>query len=59
MVPPSFFQFLIYVVLEVVTMAMVGTTVILPTAAPLSDMILPTVSLPLYLMQSMIYQRCI
>jgi hypothetical protein len=32
--PRHFTQFLIYVVLEVVTMAMVGTTVVLPTVAP-------------------------
>jgi hypothetical protein len=37
-------QFLVCVALEVVTMAMVGTTVVLPTVAPLSAMILPTVS---------------
>jgi hypothetical protein len=34
--PRHFTQFLIYVVLEVVTMAMVGTTVVLPMVAPLS-----------------------
>jgi hypothetical protein len=39
--------FLIYVELEeVVTMAMVGTTVVLHTVTPLSAMILPTVSPP-------------
>jgi hypothetical protein len=37
-------KFLIYVALEVVTMAMVGITAVLPTLAPLSAMILPMVS---------------
>jgi hypothetical protein len=44
MLPPAFSQFLIYVVLEVASMAMAVTTVALPTVAPLSDMIHPTVS---------------
>jgi hypothetical protein len=40
--PRHITQFIIYVVLEVVTMAMVGTTVVLPSVAPLSDVIHPT-----------------
>jgi hypothetical protein len=42
--PLYFTQFFHCVVLEVVTMAMVGTTVVLPTVTPLSAMILPTIS---------------
>jgi hypothetical protein len=38
-------QYLIFAVLEVVTIAMVVTTVVLPRVAPLSAMILPMVSL--------------
>jgi hypothetical protein len=43
--PHNSTQYLISAVLEVDTMAMVGTTVVLPTVAPLSAMILPMVSL--------------
>jgi hypothetical protein len=42
--PCHYTHSIIYVALEVVTMAVVGTTVVLPTVAPLSAMILPMVS---------------